>query len=180
MNDIEYQENSSYSIYAYDAVRYCFQFRKAAEELAKSENESLHFNLIEPSDVLIFLAEAILSGVTYDILKSIVTKTWSRIKEKFNANKEDDICKVFLNEDCLLEFYTYIIEFNNRRMSITEQQEEYIKEEVVADYCGKKFSEVLDINGINDVTDNSAFSKRMTIIYKEGYKKADRIIVRKK
>lgn len=72
---MEHNKNLSYSNEAFEAVRYGFQYRKTSEELAKSDSDRLNFCLPDPSEILIFLAEAIIGGIVYDALKSIDRKS---------------------------------------------------------------------------------------------------------
>lgn len=171
---MEHNKNLSYSNEAFEAVRYGFQYRKTSEELAKSDSERLNFCLPDPSEILIFLAEAIIGGIVYDALKSIAVKTWSKFKDQLSLNKEQEVYNILTKDDDLVEFYTYIREFHEKSMRITEQQEKYIKEEVIADYNGEQASIIF-----------SKYKRHVSIteqldINKEAHKKADIIIVRKK
>lgn len=167
-NNVEYKENLIYSKEARNAVRYGFQYRKDAESI---ESQRIHYYLFEPSKILIFIAEAILGGITYDLLKLIVKRTWDKIKEK-KSNKEDkQVLDILTNEESLGEFFVCIREFQEKKMSITESQEIYIKEEFVADYYAEKL--------VNH--NEQRLSKReKRIVIKEGIKEANEIIVRKK
>lgn len=55
------------------AVRYGFQYRKEAERHS-GQSESLHFFLPPPNEVLLWIGNAVMSGIAYDILKEGVKK----------------------------------------------------------------------------------------------------------
>lgn len=173
MPNLEYIENLSYSAEVQEAVRYGFQYRKTSEELAKSDNYRLNFCLPNPSDILLFLAEAIIGGVTYDVIKSVALKTWKKLKDRISKN-ETETSNILTNEDALVEFYTYIKEFHEKQMNITEQQEKYIKEEVIADYCSEQTSIIFEKHN------RLASVKEHIAIHKDAYRKAEYIIIRKK
>lgn len=135
MNNIEYIEGSVYSSEAYDAVRYGFKYRKISEQQTTSEGGRLNFCIPDSSDILVFLAEVIISGVTFDLLKLCVKKAWEKLKNRISASKDNGLTNIFTNETSLHEFYTYIQEYHEKRMNISEEQAKYIKEEVMADYC---------------------------------------------
>lgn len=174
MNNIEYIEDSVYSSEAYDAVRYGFKYRKISELQAKSEVGRLNFCIPDSSDILIFLAEVVISGVTYDLLKSCVKKVWEKFKDRVHANNDNEITNIFTNETSLYEFYTYIQEYHEKRMNISEEQEKYIKEEVMADYCGEQSSIIFS------KYKRLASVEEYKIIFKDGFQKANEIIIRKK
>ena len=56
---------------AYMAVRYGYQYRKIAKEQVSNENGRLHYCFSDPSQILEWLAGAILSGITWDIIKKV-------------------------------------------------------------------------------------------------------------
>lgn len=173
-NNIQYKENSIYSKEAIEAVRYGFQYRKEAEVHATENGCQLNHCLPAPSDILVFLAEAIIGGIAYDVLKSVVKKTWEKLKGSKLINKDKDVHDILTTEKSLDEFYTYIKEFHQREMNITEIQEKYIKEEVRADYHGEKSGIIYEeYNRLASV-------EELIIINKEAFQKANRIIVRKK
>ena len=89
--NIQYKENSTYSNAAIEAVRYGFQYRKEAEVYAIENRCKLNHCLSAPSDILLFLAEAIIGGIAYDVLKSVVHKTWEKLRSKKLINKDKNV-----------------------------------------------------------------------------------------
>lgn len=174
MNNIEYIEGSVYSSEAYDAVRYGFKYRKISEQQTTSEGGRLNFCIPDSSDILVFLAEVIISGVTFDLLKLCVKKAWEKLKNRISASKDNGLTNIFTNETSLHEFYTYIQEYHEKRMNISEEQAKYIKEEVMADYCGKQSSIIFS------KYKRVASVEEYKIIFKDGLQKANEIIIRKK
>ena len=170
--NIQYKENSTYSNAAIEAVRYGFQYRKEAEVYAIENRCKLNHCLPAPSDILLFLAEAIIGGIAYDVLKSVVHKTWEKLRSKKLINKDKNVHNILTTEESLDEFYTYIKEFHQREMNITEIQEKYIKEEVCADYHGEKSAIIYE------KYHRLASVEELIIINKEALQKANRIIVR--
>lgn len=171
---LEYIESKTYTTAAYDAVRYGCQYRKEAEECANLVDGKLHYCLPEPSAVVVFLAEAIIGGLAYDMFKALVSKIWTKIKDRKSVKENKVLCDLFSNEESLEQFYLYITEFHNKEMNITSVQEKYIKEEVIADYCGEKASI------IHQQTNRFPTAKENIIIHREAYQRAESIIVRRK
>lgn len=173
-SNIQYKEDSKYSKEAIEAVRYGYQYRKEAEVHATENGCKFHYCLSTPSDILLFLAEAIIGGIAYDALKSVVNKTWKKLKGNKLINRDKNVCNILTTKNSLDEFYTYIKEFHQKEMNITEIEEKYIKEEVCADYCGEKsaiiYKEYKRLPSVEE----------LIIIHKEAYQKAERIVVRKK
>lgn len=174
MNNLDYYENSTYSQEVYESIRYGFQYRKISEELATSDGRRLNFCLTDYYDILVPLANWIISGVSYDLLKAFVKNIWDKFKDRIFAKKDNDLNDIFAKEDCLYEFYTYVKEFHEKRMNITEEQENYIKEEVMADYCSEQYSIIFS------KYKRFVSVEESIVIKKEGRQKADKIIIRRK
>lgn len=173
MKDLDYSENSTYSQEAYESIRYGFQYRKISEEQAISDGCRLNFCLPDYSDILVPLAYWIINGVSYDLLKSFARDIWVKFKDRILAKKDNNLNDIFTKETSLHELYTYVKEFHEKRMSITEEQESYIKEEVMSDYFGEQSSIIY-----------SKYKRFVSVeesiaIKKEGRRKADKIIIRK-
>jgi phosphomevalonate kinase len=140
MNDIiyEYKDSIPYSDEVLYAVRYGYQYRKEAEEA-----EKICYCLPEASSVLLWLGGVILGGATWDIIKAVATKTYNKLFQK-GENLDEETAKVLRNEEELLVFYEYVVEFHERRMTVTEDQLKYIKEEIFADFSAQKESEIYE------------------------------------
>lgn len=134
----EYKEGIDYSDEVRNAVRYGYQYRLAAEE-----NDRINYCLPDASDILLWIANMILSGLAWDKLKLVINKLSSTVT---NTKKPiDDDTKSVLTEEIELEkFYTYVKEFNEQNMSVTAKHFKYIREEIVADYFGKECGKIYD------------------------------------
>ena len=171
---LDYIESKTYPLVAYDAVRYGFQYRKVAKECANSVDGKLNYCLPEPSAVLVFLANAIIGGIAYDLFKTFAKKIWAKIKNHKSIKENKEVCDLFSSEESLEQFYLHITEFHNKEMNITSIQEKYIKEEVIADYCGEKTSIIFQ------QTNRFPTTQENIVIHQEAYQRAESIIVRKK
>ena len=133
----QYKEGNTYSDEVKNAVRYGYLYRKESEE----SNSSLKYCLPDASDVLLWLGNIILSGFVYEQIKVYAKKTLKWLKE--NQKKVDPETEAVLeNEENLKVFCEYVVEFSERRMSITKEQKEYIKEEIFADFGSAKEVEI--------------------------------------
>ena len=133
-----YIRGRKYSDNVRNAVRYGYLYRKEAE---KHENGSLHACLGETSDVLLWLANLIVGGVAWDIIKVAAKKLYSELKRR--KNKCDEETEVILKEEANLKvFYEMVVEFNEHRLTISEEQLKYIREEIIADYCGNEAGKI--------------------------------------
>lgn len=148
MNQIpEYKEDVAYSDDVRNAVRYGYQYRKEAEDSINSGIKNLskvrlHHCLEEASDILLWIANMVLGGISWDIVKAAVQKSYRYLT---NASKDLDGAESILSDEEQLRcFYRYIHEFHDKSMSINEDLANYIKEEVRADYTGKRVSEIIN------------------------------------
>lgn len=144
MNEIiyEYRDNISYSDEVRYAVRYGYQYRKDAEE-AEKNSSSLHYCLPDASSILLWLGGVIIGGATWDILKAVTVKTFNKLFQN-GEDLDKETAKVLQSEEELRVFYEYVVEFHERRMTVTEKQMKYIKEEIFADYGAQKESEIYE------------------------------------
>lgn len=134
----QYKEGLKYSDEVKNAVRYGYQYRKEAE----NNDQSIQYCLPDASDVLLWLGNLIIGGYVYDKIKDYAKKLHNWLKE--NRKKIDSEAESVLdNEEELKVFYEYVLEFNEHRMSITEEQKKYIKEEIFADFGAAKEVEIL-------------------------------------
>ena len=129
---------------AYMAVRYGYQYRKIAKEQVSNENGRLHYCLSDPSQILEWLAGAILSGITWDIIKKGVKKLCNLIASqiKLKDAQEKEAYEVLSDEKKLQEFYEYIIEYQEGFINISEKEYKYIEEEMMADFFAEEMSKV--------------------------------------
>lgn len=130
----EFQEGKTYPKEAQYAVRYGYYYRKEAE---KHENGHLHACLGQSSSVLLWIASAVIGGVVYDVLKAAVKKLYQKMvtdKRIIDKTTRD----ILADESKLDEFYTFVLEFQEHRVTANEKQIRYIREEIVADYVGNE------------------------------------------
>lgn len=158
----QYKEGITYSNEVKNAVRYGYQYRKQAEDV----NQSLKFCLSDASDVLLWLCNAILGGYVYDKIKILAKNTLQWLKEnKKNVDKET--ATVLEEEEELKIFYEYVVEFNEHRMSITEEQKNYIKEEIFADYGATKEVDIIEKKGRMATLEERKVIYRDALVYAE-------------
>ena len=74
-----YIEGQKYSDKVRNAVRYGYQYRKYAEQY---EDESSHACLGEAPDVLLWLANLIITGVAWDVIKATVKVLYRAFMQK--------------------------------------------------------------------------------------------------
>lgn len=165
----EYKEGLSYSEEVRNAVRYGYQYRKEAE----ANHTSLHFHIHDASDVLLWLGGTILGDIVYDKVKEIAKKTLDWLKQKGKkVDKETE--NVLDDEKELKVFYEYVLEFNEHRMSITEEQRKYIKEEIIADYGAAKETELYIKEG------RMATLEERKVIYREAISYSEKLTMKSK
>lgn len=125
-----------------DAVRYGYLYRKESEVV----DSNCHFSLPEASAILLWIASAVASGIIYDVIKENVKHLLSCLKEaKHKLDKKTK--EVIEDEDALKEFTIYIEEYYSHDMKITIEQEEYIKEEMIADTTGEEATKIFEETG---------------------------------
>ena len=137
----EYTEGRKYSDEVINAVRYGYLYRKEAEKEERHVEISVHHCLPEASAVLLWLGNNILSGLAWDAIKVLAKKAYNKLLDSANPISSK-LSALLSDERELKEFYTYVKEFNQQCMSITEKQFNYIREEIVADYYGKECGEI--------------------------------------
>ena len=134
-----YISGQKYSDKVRNAVRYGYLYRKEAE---KHENGSSHACLGETSDVLLWLANLIVGGMLWDGIKAIAKKLYSELKRR--GSKCDEVTEVTLKKEVNLKvFYEMVVEFNEHRLTISEEQLKYMREEIIVDYCGNEIGKIL-------------------------------------
>lgn len=169
MQDIEQILYDSYPKSIHDAVRYGYQYRKVSE----TAGEHCHFSLSDPSPILLWIAGAVASGIAYDVIKATCIRIVSYLREK-NKKVDKETETVISDEEALKEFTIFIDEFYTHSMSITEKQEKYIKEEVVADTAAEESSRIRkETNRIILTTEEYMHVTKVALV------RADEIIKRK-
>ncbi len=130
-----YQEGLQYTDEVRSAVRYGFRYRKEAE---MQEFKAGHACLDPEPEFLLWLAKVVLDGLTWDMIKTatkgLFNFTSKPLEQKLNS--------LLTDEEKLKEFYDDIKEFNEQRMTITEKQFQYIREEIEADVLGEELGEI--------------------------------------
>lgn len=136
-----FTENKKYSDEVINAVRYGYLYRKEAEKAEHHEGISVHYSLPDVSEILLWLGKNILSGLAYDAVKALAKNAYSKLLKSTNPISSK-LNALLTEERELKQFYTYVTEFNQQCMSLTEKQFKYIREEIVADYYGKECGEI--------------------------------------
>ena len=158
----QYKEGLTYSYEVKNAVRYGYQYRKEAEDI----NQSLKCCLPDASDVLLWLGNAILGGYMYDKIKILAKNIKQWLKEN-KRNVDQETATILENEEELKVFYEYVVEFNEHRMSVTEEQKNYIKEEIFADYGAAKEVDIIHKKGRMATLEERKVIYREALIYAE-------------
>ena len=163
-----YQEGQYYSEDVISAVKFGYLYRKVAES---NEDGSFNYCLDVASDILLWIANNILGDVTWEVIKLAVQKLYHKIAHS-SIQLDKDTESILTDESQLKEFYVYIIEFYERRMSINDKQLQYIKEEIVADYVSHEAERIYEKE--NRFPTNQELSE----ITKSAILKADNMIER--
>lgn len=126
--------SSQYPTSVKEAVRYGYLYRKESESLS---NSNLYFCLPDASSVLLWIASSVASGIVYDVIKDKVKQLVSYLR-KSNTKLDKETETILHDEEALKEFTVYIEEYYSHSMKITEAQEKYIKEEIIADTAAEE------------------------------------------
>lgn len=147
----EYQEGLEYSEEVKNAVRYGYQYRKEAES---NIDDNIKYCLDDVSDILYWIANMIIGGLSWDLLKSAVRKVYDKISTRgIKTDKETN--DILTDETNLKTFYVYIREFRGHQMSVDEKTLKYIKEEIIADYVGETIGKIFSKeNRITSIEEN--------------------------
>lgn len=139
-NTLEEIENTQYADEVKYAVRYGWQYRREAEEHAE-RNAKLHYSLPEATTVLYWLANLVVTGVAYDLIKKYAKALWEKLMS-MKVTIPDDVNTLLIDEDELKKFVVYVKEFSSKEMSVTDEQTKYIREEIIADFIGETAGEI--------------------------------------
>lgn len=133
-------ENVKYTDEVKYAVRYGYQYRREAEEHAE-RNAKLHYSLPEATTILCWLANLVITGVAYDLIKKYAKALWEKLMS-MKTRIPEDVNTLLIDEDELRQFVIYVKEFSSKEMSVTSEQRNYIREEIIADYVGETAAEI--------------------------------------
>ena len=138
--NIDEIQSSRYTDEVKNAVRYGYHYRREAEVHAES-NAKLHYSLPEATTILYWLANLVISGVAYDLIKKYAKALWEKLMSK-NTRISEDVNTLLIDEDELKKFVVYVKEFSSKEVSATDEQIKYIREEIIADYIGETAGEI--------------------------------------
>ena len=133
-------ENAHYLYEVKNAVRYGYQYRMEAEEHAE-RNAKLYYSLPEATTILYWLANLVITGVAYDLIKKYAKALWEKLMT-MKVEIPDDVKLVLIEEDELKRFVRYVNEFASKELSATDKQVKYIREEIIAEYVGETAGEI--------------------------------------
>lgn len=149
------------------AVRYGYQYRKKAVLRAEQKEGSLHFCLHDASEVLLSIGGAILSGITWDLLKFGVKKLFAALHNEGRYDSLDKETQEVLSEEKkLYEFYEYVEEYKQGFINISEEEYKYIEEEMFADFQSE------EIGKLGPEKYFSLSRKEMIEVHKVAYEKS--------
>lgn len=131
-----YIAETEYSDHIHNAVRYGYLYRKQAEQDTNTHN---CFDDVAP--ILLWIAQTVISGLAWDVIKSIVKQLYKSVHQK-DIIIDYETEAILSDEEQLKEFYEYITEYNNQLMIITREQFSYIREEIIADYLGEETAKI--------------------------------------
>lgn len=138
----QYQEGLQYSEEVWNSVLFGYLYRKEANRKESLSGQiHSHFRLGVDSDVLLWMADLIICGITWDALKAISKNLYHSLT-KNRQPLEKTLSSVMSDEEELKEFYKDVQEFNDHSMTVTEEQFKYIRDEIVADFVGKETSKI--------------------------------------
>ena len=125
------------------AVRYGYQYRKQAVLHANNKDTSSHYCLHSASEVLLWIGGAVLSGITWDLLKLGVKKLFAVIQSEGRYESLDKETKeVISDEGKLYEFYEYVEEYQQGFVNISEEEYKYIESEMRADFESEEIAKL--------------------------------------
>lgn len=133
-----FQLGIQYSEEVKNAVRYGYQYRKKSEE-----QSFLHYIVGFEAEIVHWLGELIINGITWDLIKKAAKQLYdSCLISNFSLDKQS---KTLLSDEKeLKQFYTYVKDFNEHSMTVREEQYEYIKEEICADFFAKESMKIFE------------------------------------
>ena len=141
MNQLEeFKEGLQYSDEVRNAVRYGYQYRIEAE---KPESSFIHHCLPEAPQILFWLAQCIIGGIVWDVIKLIAKNAYTA---SINSKKplSAALNNILTDEHELQKFFEYVKDFNEHSMALTEKQFKRIREEILADHHAKEVTRIIE------------------------------------
>lgn len=138
--NIDEIQSSPYTDEVKYAVRYGYFYRREADALA-ARNAKLHYSLPEATTIFYWLANLVISGVAYDLIKKYAKTLWEKLMS-MRTRIPEDVNTLLIDEDELKKFVVYVKEFSSKEVSVTDKQKKYIREEIIADYIGETAGEI--------------------------------------
>lgn len=103
----------------------------------------MHYCLHSASEVLLWIGGAVLSGITWDLLKLGVKKLFAVIQSEGRYESLDKETKeVISDEGILYEFYEYVEEYQQGFVNISEEEYKYIESEMRADFESEEIAKL--------------------------------------
>ena len=138
----EFKQGIQYSEEVINAVRYGYQYRMEAE---RNDAQHLHYYL-PTSEIALYLGKLVLDGLLWDVIKATAKYLYSKLLK--SNTKFDELSSKLLTDEVELEkFYTCLKEYQDQSMAINQEQFEYIREEICADYFAKESSKIIESEG---------------------------------
>lgn len=145
--DLQYYDEDENIENAMYAVRYGYQYRKEAIMNIGREESRLHFCLPPVNEILLWLGNVILSGITFEALRAGVKILKSKILDKeFQVECDKETEAILNNDDSLFEFYNYIEEYNNGFGHLPNDEYKYIYEEMMADFSSEEMDKLISVD----------------------------------
>ena len=156
----EFQQGMQYSDEVVNAVRYGYLYRKQVE--CKDSSLQLHYFLPFDSEIVLWLGKLIIDGVAWDLLKTLAKQLYSKLI-KSDTHIDNASKSLLTDETELQQFYKCLKEYQDYRMSVTDEQFEHIREEICADYFAKESTKIFqDEHRLPDYQEILDIHKRAT------------------
>ena len=156
----EFQQGMLYSDEVVNAVRYGYLYRRQIE--CKESSIQLHYFLPFDTEIALWLGKLIIDGVAWDLLKTIAKQLYLKLI-KSDTRIDSSSRSLLTDETELQQFYKCLKEYQDHRMSITDEQFEHIREEICADYFAKESTKIFqDEHRLPDYQEILDIHKRAT------------------
>lgn len=136
--------------WAYEAVRYGFDYRRSFERARTDQAESIetiHFCLSPPEQILVFAAAAAASGIignaAYDLIKAAIKKIINECSNKGMQPRAETI-RLLTDQQEFEQFLKYLEEFYRGMSGVDEKIRAHILEEVFADKMSEYSKKALE------------------------------------
>ena len=144
--EYNYIPDLQYSDDVLNAVRFGYQYRIAAEEYIQNEAYYFNWRLPDAPDVILWLANLVFNGITWDAFKVVGEK----VVELFHRKKQElppEVKEILSSQQDFRKLYEYVKEFKEGRMSLSDKEAKYVYEEILADYSGKEAVRIFSAEG---------------------------------